>query len=156
MLSQSRQEISSLAAAPFSNEAPHLVLRRELARRQTQGTHAPRTVALPATSDAETDAGVYAIRNRITGRVYVSGDLDLQVVLDYDRAALNAKQHRNSALQADWDWYGEKNFTFEVVARIEAQADRNHGKLLHLVEFWRDQLHCYGATGYNARVKVPV
>jgi len=156
MSNQPRPEILSLASAPVSSDAPHLVLQRELARRQTNVAHAPRAVALPATPAPRTDAGVYAIRNRATGRVYVSGDLDVQVVLDYDRAALNSRQHRNAALQADWDWYGEKDFSFEVVAKIEAQADRNHGKLLQLVEFWRDQLHSYGANGYNSRAKVPV
>jgi hypothetical protein len=156
VLSQPRQEISSLKSSLVSIDAPHLVLQRELARRQAKTAQAPRATSLPATSHPATDAGVYAIRNRITGRAYVSGDLDVELVLGYDRAALNTKQHRNSALQADWDWYGEKNFSFEVVAKIRAQADRNHGKLLQLVELWRDQLHSYGATGYNARASVPV
>src|SRR5262249_26580962 len=109
MLNQSRHEILSLLSPARSVDSPHLVLQRELARRQTNVTVAPRAAALQPALPPAPDAGVYAIRNRVTGRTYVSGDLDVQVVLDYDRATLNSKQHRNSALQADWDWHGEKN-----------------------------------------------
>lgn len=151
MSNQARQEILSLTSATVGVDAP-----QELARRQPNVANPKPGAALPAQSAPLTAAGVYAIRNRMTGHVYVSGDLDVQVALLFDRAALNSKQHRNAALQADWDWFREENFTFEVVARIEAPADRNHGKLLQLVEFWRDELRSYGATGYNSRPKLPV
>jgi len=153
---QSGQEIPSRVSTPMRADPPHLVLQRELARRQTQVAGTSRVAAPPVGSVPGTDAGAYAIRNRITGRVYVSGDLDAQAGLDYDRAALKSKQHRNAALQADWDWFGEENFTFDVLGRIEPRADgNNHGKLLQLVEVWREELGSYGNTGYNSRVTVP-
>ena len=141
MLEQSTQRILSVSSTPVSVDPPHLVLQRELARRQiTDGAAPPAAVALTGSAPG-IDAGVYAIRNRITGRVYVSGDTDVEVGLDYDRAALNDKRHRNAALQADWDWFGADNFTFKVVARVEAPADRKvHGKLLQAVEFSREEL----------------
>jgi hypothetical protein len=157
MPEQSSQRILSVLSTPVSTDPPHLVLQRELARRQVTDGVAPPAAAVPTGSAPATDVGVYAIRNRITGRVYVSGDMDVQVGLDYDRAALNNKQHRNAALQADWDWFGADSFTFEVVARVEPAADRkSHGKLLQAVESSREQLGSYGQTGYNSRVTVPV
>jgi hypothetical protein len=101
-------------------------------------------------------AGAYAIRNRVNGRVYVSGDLNVADALAYDRVALQRRQHRNDGLQADWDWYGEENFTFEVVATVERQLQHNgRGKLAQLLDQLRDELGAYGRSGYNARVSVP-
>jgi len=138
---------------PLSAE-PHLVLRRELARRQV-GAGASQAVA--AVEVAGPAAGVYAIRNRRTGRVYVSADLNVADVLEYDRHQLQRKQHRNAALQADWDFYGAENFTFKVVATIEPRFERNvHGKLVQLLDLSREELGAYGESGYNSRVSVPV
>jgi hypothetical protein len=101
-------------------------------------------------------AGVYAIRNRATGRIYVSGDLNVADALAYDRVALQRKQHRNAGLQADWNWYGEGDFTFEVVATIEPRFQNNvRGKLGQLLDLSRDELGAYGGSGYNSRVSVP-
>src|SRR5262249_12875895 len=114
-------QLLQMSATPVSVDPPHLVLQREFARRQAGAGQvvrpaiAPRVASLPSA----TNAGVYSIRNRVTGRVYVSGDLDVDVALDFDRFALKNKQHRNAALQSDWDWFGEQSFSFNVFARIE-------------------------------------
>lgn len=101
-------------------------------------------------------AGVYAIRNRATGRVYVSGDADVQDAIDRDRLDLQRERHRNAALQADWNWFGEENFSFDVIDIVEPERpgfDRRSG-LTRLLESWREELRSYGDTGYNSRVTV--
>lgn len=143
------QQLTSATSAA----APHVVLRRELARRQSGVEVPPAAVAVEA---AAPTAGVYAIRNRVTGRVYVSGDLDVEGVLEYDRLALQRKDHRNDALQAEWNWYGEENFTFKVIETIEPRLHSNaRGKLGRLVDASREKLGAYGRYGYNTRVRVP-
>src|SRR5262249_38775194 len=120
MSHQSAQTLLALPTGRISAEPAYVVLQREFARRQPRPVD-PRPVASDATSVRKADPGVYAIRNRITGRVYVSGDLDVEVGLAFDREALKHKQHRNAALQDEWDWYGEENFTFNVLGRIESR-----------------------------------
>jgi len=156
MLNQPSQTLLPLPTARVSADPPYVVLQREFARRQTQRTDVPRAAGPTGESAPELHPGVYAIRNRITGRVYVSSDLDVDAGLELDRAALESKQHRNAALQDEWDWYGEDSFTFKVIARIEPRADRNyHGKLAQSVEMFREELGAFGRTGYNSRVSVP-
>lgn len=102
-------------------------------------------------------AGIYAIRNCANGRVYVAGDADVQGAIDRDRFDLRKGSHRNAALQADWDWYGEESFAFDVVHAIEpaaAAAAGSSGGLSGRLDLWREALRSYGDTGYNARVRV--
>jgi len=151
MLTQATHLLKQLTPAPLSAE-PLVVLRRELARRQ-EGSGAPAVAGVEVAAPA---AGVYAIRNRATGRVYVSGDLNVEAALEYDRLALQRKQHRNAALQSEWNWYGEERFSFDVVATIEPRFHHNfRGKLAQLVDLSREELNAYGDSGYNARVSVP-
>lgn len=99
-------------------------------------------------------AGVYVIRNHVDGRVYVSGDLDVQGAIERDRHALRTRSHRNAALQADWDWYGEAHFSFEVVDTVEvagASDEELRGELAKRLDAWRHRLQAFGDTGYNAR-----
>jgi hypothetical protein len=82
--------------------------------------------------------------------------LNVEDALVFDRITLKRSHHRNAELQADWNWYGEENFTFDVVATIEPQLQHNvRGKLGQLIDLSRDELGAYGGSGYNARVSVP-
>lgn len=156
-MSMTRLPVLHLCSAPLNVDPPHVVLQREFARRQGERIDAPGTASTSrAPEQPRAEAGVYAIRNRATGRVYVSGDLDVDMALACDRAALKSKQHRNDALQDEWNWYGEDAFSFDVVARVEPRADgKTRGKLAQMLEAMREQLRSYGTTGYNHRVRVP-
>lgn len=90
-------------------------------------------------------AGVYQIRNTVTGKVYVGSSVDMQSRWDQHRAGLRRGNHHSSHLQHAWKKYGEGAFEFVVIAEIE-----NVEGLLDVEQKWIDALNAAdGNHGYN-------
>ena len=68
-------------------------------------------------------AGVYAIRNLVTGRVLLASSNDVQGALNRHRFELRQGAHRNRLLSQDWSVHGESSFSFDVLGMVEPQAD---------------------------------
>lgn len=103
--------------------------------------------------DSVRPAGVFAVRNTASGRVYVAASLDVEGAMNRARFELGLRSHRNKALQADWLAHGAAHFTFEVIDRVKEREDdpafdrgEELGKLLAL---WQEELRCFGELGYN-------
>ena len=60
-------------------------------------------------------AGVYAIRNTVTGRMYIGSAVNLADRLDKHKRALNAKFHKNRHLQNAWNKDGPESFAANIV-----------------------------------------
>lgn len=60
------------------------------------------------------DTGVYQIRNKENGKVYVASAMDLNS-MNGKKFMLEMGNHFNAALQAEWKQYGEAAFVFEVL-----------------------------------------
>lgn len=84
-------------------------------RRVVQLTQTP-LLLKPASSPLKT--GVYMIRNRVNGKVYVgSAAVSLKNRIRHHINALRRGDHCNSKLQNSWNKYGEQNFEFSVLAK---------------------------------------
>lgn len=98
-------------------------------------------------------AGVFAVRHRPDGRVYVSGSLDVEGAMNRARFELNLRSHRNKALQGDWLAHGSDAFDFEVIDRVkerpEDPAFDRAAELDKLLALWQEELQCFGTQGYN-------
>jgi hypothetical protein len=98
-------------------------------------------------------AGVFAVRNQLSGRVYVSGSLDVEGAMNRARFELNLRSHRNKALQQEWLADGAAQFSFEVVDRVKEREDDpafdRAGELEKLLALWQEELQCFGEHGYN-------
>ncbi|MDR6518109.1 hypothetical protein J2789_000771 [Variovorax paradoxus] len=97
-------------------------------------------------------AGVYAIRNRLDGRIYVGGSLDVEGAMNRARFELNMRSHRSKALLRDWIAHGADHFSFEVVDRVKERKDPDFDRkaeLEKLLSLWLEELQCFGANGYN-------
>ncbi|MDN6887506.1 GIY-YIG nuclease family protein [Variovorax sp. CAN2819] len=97
-------------------------------------------------------AGVYTIRNKLGGRVYVAGSLDVEGAMNRTRFELNMHSHRNKALMRDWIAQGAGHFSFEVVDRVKEREDPafdRKAELERLLSLWQEELQCFGANGYN-------
>lgn len=97
-------------------------------------------------------AGVYAIRNRLDGRIYVGGSLDVEGAMNRARFELNMRSHRSKALLHDWIAHGADHFSFEVVDRVKERKDPDfdrEAELEKLLSLWQEELQCFGANGYN-------
>lgn len=90
-------------------------------------------------------AGVYAIENTITGRVYVGSSVDLVVRFTAHRTSLSMGYPNNNILRTDLDKHGAGAFEFVVLQRT---ADLN--ELEYLERMWVNRLGALGADGYNA------
>ena len=57
-------------------------------------------------------AGVYQIRNRVTGEVYIGTSVDIPTRVRGHLSMLKTGWHHNSRLQADWNTFGPSSFAF--------------------------------------------
>ncbi len=102
--------------------------------------------------ETKTRAGVYAIRNQITGRALVAGSTNVQGTLNRHHFELRHGQHRNARLAQDWVDHGETNFLFEVLDRVKPSEDPAFNavqELEMLVGLWRQEIPCVGELGYD-------
>ena len=102
--------------------------------------------------ETKTRAGVYAIRNKITGRALVAGSTNVQGKLNRHHFELRHGHHRNAKLAQDWVEHGETNFLFEVLDMVNPSEDSAFDaaqELEMLVSLWRQEIPCLGELGYD-------
>lgn len=63
-------------------------------------------------------SGVYIVKNKITGDIYVGSSKDLVARWNQHRYTLRHKKGQNELLQGAWDKYGEKEFEFKILALV--------------------------------------
>ncbi|HYW57489.1 MAG TPA: GIY-YIG nuclease family protein [Polaromonas sp.] len=96
--------------------------------------------------------GIYLIRNTVNQRVFVGASTNVQGAINRERFDLQQKSHRNSRLLQDWLAYGSETFTFEVLSTVLPRTEPDFdykAELASLLELWREELQCYGESGYN-------
>ena len=102
--------------------------------------------------ETKTRAGVYTIRNQITGRALVAGSTNVQGTLNRHRFELQHGRHRNARLTQDWVEYGETNFLFDVLDMVKPSEDPAFNaaqELEMLVSLWRLEIPCLDELGYG-------
>jgi group I intron endonuclease len=66
--------------------------------------------------------GIYAITNRINGRVYVGkASKNVHKRWTAHRGALNSNRHHCTLLQSDWNMYGPETFEFTLIESVPEQ-----------------------------------
>jgi hypothetical protein len=100
--------------------------------------------------------GVYQVKNRVNGKVFLDASLNLEGALARDKTWLGLGGHLNKALQADYKLHGAEAFTFEVLETLTPTDDPRDYKAeaALLLEVWKETLQPYGDKGYLA-AKVP-
>jgi len=90
--------------------------------------------------------GVYVIRNKITGAVYVgSTSHDFRIRFKTHRKLLRRNQHDNAYLQNAWNKYGEVNFEFLIVESIDTASEAIVEAEQRWINFYRQEakVDCY-------------
>ncbi|MCC6299356.1 MAG: GIY-YIG nuclease family protein [Anaerolineales bacterium] len=103
-------------------------------------------------------AGVYQVKNLVSGRVLLGSSLNLEGPLNRHKFMLKIGSHPNKALQKDWDELGPAQFSFEVLEEVQRKADpsfnlKDELELLEMI--WLEKVqpiseHCYNL---NERIR---
>lgn len=92
----------------------------------------------------EVICGIYKITNIITKKVYIGSSKDIYSRWDKHIYDLKNGKHHSSHLQRSWDYYGNKNFKFEIIE----ECDFN--KLLEREQYYIDLYNSANSDyGYN-------
>lgn len=92
-------------------------------------------------------SGIYKIENKSTKRIYVGSSTKLTQRWKTHRKALRRGIHPNKSLQNAWDKYGENDFDFIIIEKVEDLEI-----LLIKEQKWMDYYRCYERElGYNIR-----
>ena len=81
-----------------------------------------RKAALRDYKDHSPARGAFALRNGVTGHVWVGASPNLDAARNGAFFMLRLGQHRDRTLQAEWHSHGEAAFVFEVLETLAADA----------------------------------
>jgi len=98
--------------------------------------------------------GVFQIRNKISGKVFIDSSLNVPGKINRHTFTLKAGLHAAKRLQADWNELGEEGFEFEVLEDVPPRADSNYNYAADvntLEDLWLEKLQPFGDNGYNDR-----
>ena len=90
-------------------------------------------------------AGIYVIRNKVNGKIYIGSSIDMRKRWHIHKYYLCSNNHNNRHLQSSWNKYGEENFELIVV---ETVSDKNN--LIKREQYWIDK-HNFNDL-YNIRL----
>lgn len=102
-------------------------------------------------------AGVYQVRNMVTGKILLGSSLNLEGPLNRHKFMLKIGSHTNKVLQQDWDELGSENFAFEILEEVKLKDDPNfniNDDLTLLEMIWLEKLEPFGDKGYNLNARI--
>jgi hypothetical protein len=67
--------------------------------------------------------GIFAIRNKATGKIFLDRTMNLDVAFNKHRFQLNMGSHPQKEMQADWVEFGEANFSYEPLETLDDAPD---------------------------------
>lgn len=101
--------------------------------------------------------GVFMIKNKNSGLVFLGSSLNLKSVLDKHKMLLSANMHMNSRLQRDWNESGAEAFEFAIAETLEPKddPDYNYSEDLSILEMlWIDKYRPIDEKLYNKSEKI--
>lgn len=96
--------------------------------------------------------GIFAIRNRANGKLYVIRANDLDRVGNAEKFKLESGGHPNRELQQDWYDFGADKFVYEELHELKYSDDPaidKKSELLALEQLTVEELQPFGEKGYN-------
>lgn len=97
-------------------------------------------------------SGIYTITNKVTGKLYIGESLDIYRRWHNEHIPqLRKNRHYNKELQNDFNKYGEKNFSFEILERYSGNDPiSTKARILILESYFITQFEKAGIDIYNA------
>jgi biotin operon repressor len=107
--------------------------------------------------EAPKEAGIFQIKNSVTGRVYLGSSLNLHGPLNKHRFTLKYGSHDVPALQKDYNELGANAFRFEILECVKPSDEpdfRVEDELTKLEQVWIEKLTPFGPNGYNPSQRI--
>ena len=98
--------------------------------------------------------GIYQVRNLTNGKILIARGLNVHGIINSCKFQLANGSHMNKELQHDFNKLGPHNFAFEIIDRLDPQADTPmdySDDLKLLEEMWIEKLQPFDEKGYNKR-----
>ena len=111
-----------------------------------------RKAMLRAYKETPRPAGIFGVRNIVSGAVLLGATMNLPGTLNRQRFDLECGSHPNKVLQRDYDELGPEAFAFEVLDALEPAEDPSADlaeELATLEAMWRDRLAAEGVVDYG-------
>lgn len=87
--------------------------------------------AVRAYKERKVEAGIYAVRCKASGQLWVGSAPDLSTIQNRLWFTLRQQSNSHRSLQETWTRYGAEAFEFEIVERLEDEdIDYIRGRLL--------------------------
>lgn len=102
-------------------------------------------------------AGIFQIKNTANGKILLGSSLNLEGPLNGHKFMLQIGNHRNAALQKEWNEYGADKFVFEILEVVKVKDDSNFNledELTLLEQIWLEKLQPFGDKGYNTDSRI--
>jgi frataxin-like iron-binding protein CyaY len=98
--------------------------------------------------------GVFQIKNKINGKVFIGSSTDLKAIWYAQKLQLDAGMHHNSDLQKEWKEYGAEKFIYELLEEIKQTEDKPADytkEVKALEEMIIEELQPYEPKGYHKK-----
>ncbi len=102
-------------------------------------------------------AGIFQVKNNVNGKVLLGSSLNLEGPLNSHKFMLQIGNHRNSALQKEWNEFGPDKFVFEILEVVKVKDDPNFNledELTLIEQIWLEKLQPFGEKGYNTDTRI--
>jgi hypothetical protein len=102
-------------------------------------------------------AGVFQIKNVVSGKLLLGSSLNLDGALNRHRFLLSIGGHPNKELQQDWNQLGAEAFVCEVLELVKVAEEpyfNLSNELTLLEQIWLEQLQPFGERGYNHDARI--
>jgi hypothetical protein len=116
-----------------------------------------RKEAIRAYKEAPRPAGVFQIKNLVSGKVYLGSSLNLNGPINRAKFELQQKIHRIPELQKDYDELGPDKFSFDILEVVKPKDDPDFNledELTLIEEIWIEKVQPFGEKGYNKERKI--
>ncbi len=111
-----------------------------------------RKEAIRKYKDSPPPAGVFRVRNTVSGKSLVGSSKNLPAVLNRERFQLQHGSHPDRGLQKDWNELGAEAFQFEILDQLEPSSDPAADlteDLKTLLQMWLQKLSAAGEQFYE-------
>lgn len=79
--------------------------------------------------------GIYKITNIVNNKVYIGQSIDVEKRIQQHKYGLNNNKGHNAHFQNAWNKYGENNFKFEIIEKVEDASKLNELEIEYISEY---------------------